>query len=40
MAKQAVALVGATGETGKSVLNGCVADGNFVSSLPYINNLI
>lgn len=31
MGKLLVAIVGATGETGNSILNGLVEDGNFVS---------
>ena len=31
MAKISVAIVGATGETGKSIVNGLVDDGEFVS---------
>lgn len=33
MSKTQVAIVGASGETGKSILNGLEADGSFVSSL-------
>ena len=31
MSKQRVLLVGATGETGSSILQGLIEDGNFVS---------